>query len=1586
MKTLTDIQYRHFQKLHKIRKQIFNVYRHPSQKGVKTITADIYPDPAHFVYELLQNADDAEASVASFYLYKDSLIFTHNGKPFTISDEPELGENFIPSPYGDINAITAFNSTKTDERNKIGKFGLGFKSVYNYTDRPEIFDETFSFAIEERMIPILLKKDHPLRKKNETLFYLPFKDRVSAVETITRKLNTLNAPTLFLKHLQKVNFFNNIEDKYSCFSKSVKKSFVTKSLSYELIEINDLGEKENVILFHRNIIIDKHTKAEITVGYYLTNDGLINTGTTQGIHCFFPTKETFDLCFISHAPFLLTNNRQNIVEHPVNRLFISEICKLATDALVVLRDYKIGNNSLLNDNLYSILPYHYYISNRYRYNWENEKEKLTSWMHFLNAVKEIINTEPLLYTVSKKFVTAKNACFLSSSKLRSIINVDLIRQLRNNEHLEIIKIGENSEIRDFLNEFLKVNQFSPGQLALDISYDFMKQQGIEWAFRLYKYLKEDARSHWELFHNKPIFLSENNKWVPAYKWDGQEYIHNLFLPIKNSIGDYVYINQSLIDNVDEGLLNFYREFGINKPDIIDYIKKYIFPKYRDEECDKKSLKEDLYSLLAILDESDSKEQKEEIFDLIKDNLLLKGTDEKLHSPKDLYIKSTELSAFFKNNNNILYFKADFYLDDNSYITIDEINRFALSLGLKEEPSIITTESTDEIAFNRNRKRQIDFNRSTSYYNKIYDYDLEGLSIYLDGNVDYNSSIFLWNYLINKGLNFFQGKYDYKFQIRRIQEFDSTLLDSLKYEKWIVDKKGQLYYINELTQEELQEFGYAENEDLYTIFNIRKKGKTIKELGGTKEQQRQQEIGAYLEKKGITSTEDIDEYIAWKKEKEAKSTSSSTSSHSFSGRGTYYSGSYYNTYGDLPRHDETSDLDEQFYEASKINIQSPYSITKSPRKLPKDIEVFKRKLEEDGQAKIDREILKQEADESIKYSKEWFQKRLELEYRDSISDNKNSSIKHSVSISFSRIVLDDNNNRLYELRNPSRDIPLWVEEIENITINFLFNNREELSHSFEVANVREYTLRLKAKAADAEELASLDWSKFTKATLDINNPTNLVNNFRRAFIRLRLPDGYDLRKNLRNNISFVFGPPGTGKTTFLAKKIVEEMNNSRRSVYKILVLAPTNKACDVLVRKIMEIDDNFTWLGRFVTTGDTEIENMGVVCDRDSQLYAVNKCCIVTTMARLPYDGFKDENGDHYLRELGWNLVICDEASMLPIAQIIYAIYNFKNTRFLIAGDPMQIAPIDVTKNWDGENIYDMINLKSFDNPKTKPIQFEIHNLETQYRSIPVIGGLFSDYAYNGRLEHHWVQSDQLPLNIKELSFKSINYITFTVERFDSMFGARKLADSPIHIYSALLCSHLGRYIAKKYVENNPDEEDLSIGIVCPYASQAQLIQKILEQVTDIPDGANITIGTVHSFQGDQCNIIIAMMNPPVGLHTGKRVNEMHINNKNIINVAISRAKDYLCLLIPDQKSCDGYENLIEINRLGLLSKTNYPEDTALFSASQIEKIIFGQRHFLENNTFVTSHQLANVYTNATQLYEIHVDENSIDIQINTENN
>ena len=60
--------------------QIADVLDRRAVRGYKDSVVEKYSDQAHFIYELLQNADDALATSARFVLEKDQLIFAHNGK------------------------------------------------------------------------------------------------------------------------------------------------------------------------------------------------------------------------------------------------------------------------------------------------------------------------------------------------------------------------------------------------------------------------------------------------------------------------------------------------------------------------------------------------------------------------------------------------------------------------------------------------------------------------------------------------------------------------------------------------------------------------------------------------------------------------------------------------------------------------------------------------------------------------------------------------------------------------------------------------------------------------------------------------------------------------------------------------------------------------------------------------------------------------------------------------------------------------------------------------------------------------------------------------------------------------------------------------------------------------------------------------------------------------------------------------------------------------------------------------------------------------------------------------------------------
>lgn len=130
------------------------------------LLANRYADRAHFIFELLQNAEDAlgrrrndstGSRKVTFDLAPTRLSLSHFGRPF---DEADV-----------CGACGIAESTK--DKSSIGRFGIGFKSVYTFANRPEIHSGNEDFAIEDYVQPKWV--DRTRRAADETQIVLPLK-------------------------------------------------------------------------------------------------------------------------------------------------------------------------------------------------------------------------------------------------------------------------------------------------------------------------------------------------------------------------------------------------------------------------------------------------------------------------------------------------------------------------------------------------------------------------------------------------------------------------------------------------------------------------------------------------------------------------------------------------------------------------------------------------------------------------------------------------------------------------------------------------------------------------------------------------------------------------------------------------------------------------------------------------------------------------------------------------------------------------------------------------------------------------------------------------------------------------------------------------------------------------------------------------------------------------------------------------------------------------------------------------------------------------------------------------------------------
>jgi hypothetical protein len=334
-----------FEELSRDRREwVASTRRNDFEAGIRGSTVDKYADPAHFVYELLQNAEDQEATWVRFQLEADRLVFTHNGQPFTSRD---------------VKAITGIgNSDKLSQANKIGRFGLGFKSVFAVSNRPEIYttlDGTpFAFAIEDLVMPVPLCNG-PVLADEETRFVLQFKEVEgdSIHRTIAAKLSSLGADVLlFLNNIATVDWqAGSVRGTYAC-DRSTPGHCILRDRV--MTEAGEVVRESRFLLYTRNVEVTKADRPlSVRLAFRLDEQGqVVSEDKPTKLFVYFETEEQSGLRFRVHGPFLLTDNRANIKRGARENTHLIRECEaLLLDALLDMR-----SKSLLGSAALAALP------------------------------------------------------------------------------------------------------------------------------------------------------------------------------------------------------------------------------------------------------------------------------------------------------------------------------------------------------------------------------------------------------------------------------------------------------------------------------------------------------------------------------------------------------------------------------------------------------------------------------------------------------------------------------------------------------------------------------------------------------------------------------------------------------------------------------------------------------------------------------------------------------------------------------------------------------------------------------------------------------------------------------------------------------------------------------------------------------------------------------------------------------------------------------------------------------------------------------------------------------------------------------
>lgn len=1608
---MNAVDKKYFEALHNDRSESADILEKPSMRGIKNSVVEKYSDQAHFIYELLQNADDANATTVRFILEPDRLIFAHNGtRHFSVSD-PAMEDFDSPKGcLGDINAITSIaNSNKTEA--SIGKFGVGFKAVFQYTSTPHIYGPIFKFRIDRFIVPTLLEGDFTGRKPEETLFVFPFdhpeRTAEDAYNDIFEKLKNLSFPLLFLSKLKNIEF--EVEAVLGLYGKEVVSTRLFDNTIAEQIRLTqnngDNLYDENLWLFSR---LDD-LKRRYSVGFFLDEQGQLRP-INEPAFCFFPTKEVTNLNFIVHAPFLLTDSREGIragISH--NDTMLQCLADLAASSMVYLRDIGSENTTrLITDKIVDIIPF-----DSEKFSDPADKRKV-SFLPFYNSIKNKFASDKLLPSVDG-YVASADAYWAAVPQLTKLFsNSQLALICENpNAHWAFASLGRdevqrsNKALFAYIDALVKTNltedviingrsrgfnSWQQAEVIKGISASFIETQPMSWLHVFYKWLSE-TKHRTKSITEKPIFLDQDGKASAAFDKDEQLI---LFLPVENVVG-YKVVHPDLLKNPETA--EFVQSIGIKEPSLRDRIYNIILPLYeKGGEIDTDPHFQLFFDYFCKC----SKDEVDEFIDLIKKCEFLTYYNDGDPQPyrgvaSTLYLPSPEICAFFETKKDTRFVALDEYRELVGVAKEKQLISFLVELGAKTEPDV--------------------FEVSTGgYCNKSIEYFVDGLTELIEKAVSEKSILHserLWKYLcefLHKGIFSYRvqrkticsrpdGRYNWRYTYK-----ESSTLNMLRNMPWLISSDNDFVCAKDIQHTVLSSIYDMSAEGANELIELLKFQAPVRVLieddsNLTDTQRERVELGDIAREYGLTA-DDLAEMARIKKARR------STADHPVSGSNgdnvedddlleglmdnetdDGHGGTNTNARSSGKLHRTTSrvacDILKRTHSSPTAHADAPVDeatdsdadeFTPTPVDYSRKTELAKEKAARE----IDRiaflEELQQRALEAKKYTYGWFKTLLELE---ALNSNANALDSKEVSISFARVERELGTQRTLVLKQPSRYIPQFVEDLADIPLVLHFGTQTR-TLAIEVANVKSYTLRVKLKSH--VDVSDIDFSKVTEARIDAKSPVFLLEELRKQINALGEENGYedafDMQGNLCENIEFVFGPPGTGKTTHLARNVIVPLMQ-KAEMLKILVLTPTNKSADVLVRRIMDVmgkDTSYSdWLVRFGGTGDEVIESSSVFRDKTFDIRTLSKSVTITTIARFPYDFFMPQGSRVFLNGMNWDYIIIDEASMIPLVNMIYPLYKKNPKKFIIAGDPFQIKPTTSVDLWRNENIYTMVKLNSFTEPHTIPHDYKVELLTTQYRSIPSVGSIFSQFTYGGILKHHRSETSRKPLDI-DLKVEPLNLIKFPVSKYESIYRCKRLQHSSSYqVYSALFTFEFAHYFALKIAETTPSEV-FRIGIIAPYRAQADLIEKLICS-KNLPSAVDIQVGTIHGFQGDECDAIFVVLNTPPSISASP---EMFLNNRNIINVSISRAKDYLFLIMPDDNT-DNVQNLRLIKFVEQLVKHSgcYTE----VNTPDLEKLMFGSSSYLEDNTFSTGHQSVNVYGSPEKCYEIRSEDAAVDVQI-----
>jgi len=756
------------------------------------IIADLYSDPTHFIFEIIQNAEDAKAKYINFSLIDNNLGIEHDGDEFIHSDIASI--------------TTVGDSTKKDDINKIGKFGAGFKSVFAVTNTPKIYSGKYHFEIKDFIIPVEI--DSINLENNITRIILPLKNE-EVKEKISEKLQNLEMETLlFLNNINEINYqTKNTNVHYKKDDENLNKNNKFGKI-FIISKKNKEEQNQEYFIINDNVKID-NKDLKISVAYNMKNNKIIKSNNSF-LSVFFPTKIDTNLNFLLQAPYRTTPNRETIpFDNEENQILTKRLSKLVAESLNIIKEEK-----LLDVDFLELLPIEKFERNDF-------------YMEIYNSVKEAIKTNSYLPTNNNSFDSVNNLLLARGKELANLLDcqdLNVIWKKQNWLNANITQ-DKTSKLRDYLIKELNIEEITFEKFARALNTDFLKQKSDNWLINFYSNLSEqealfrDFSTKKSVLRNKNIVKLEDEIFTSLYDQNNRLQIYK---PTKEK-SEFKTVKKIFIE--DQKSKIFFENYGVTYPDKFSELKEFIYPKYQNEDINISfdEYEKDIEKITNIYNSREKEEKKKEIINLFKDSYIVYSSNNTFKKPQDIYFPTDDLKLWFKNNENIDFVNNQIY-NDNTKNIFDLFGCLKIPKRIKFKPNFSSAKRQEL----RNKRS---YHRGNGYSNEIEitDYKIDGLTINIQ-IINIDNSVLLWNYLLEYhniysiwNQNFYDGIYKWTYYDNIEQGFESKFLKLLKSTKWLSNKENNLVDTNDITIDELNDL-YKKNDEniqiLEKIFNFK----------------------------------------------------------------------------------------------------------------------------------------------------------------------------------------------------------------------------------------------------------------------------------------------------------------------------------------------------------------------------------------------------------------------------------------------------------------------------------------------------------------------------------------------------------------------------------------------------------------------------------------------------------------------------------------------------------------------------------------------------------------------------------------------